>query len=695
MAAGRAKALARVCHGWYPWDVNLRRMTLDGIMQCLKRCRRLSFVRWVALWPFFWLLSLLLVGGGARLWLIHRFGTPLPFWDQWEEARVVYLPYLDGRLSLGALFSPHNEHRIFFTRIYGLGLLLLNGGQWDNQVQMVANALLYAATLGGLGWLLSRALGPRYWPLIGLILMVVLAAPFGWENTLAGFQSSFYFMALFSLLTLRLLGFHRAGSWWWIGGVLAAISSVFTVAAGFLGAAAVVGLAGLRIARQPARWRELWRALWPSIAVASMVVMLGLILRVDVPHTRELMAQSAGQFFLSLGKYLAWPWIVVPPFAVANMAPLVLLAWVYLRERNEAMPAEEMALALGGWAVLQALAGAYGRGAQEYPQWRYMDSICFLLVANVLSAGLLLGRHLVTSRRMRLWRGAFLLWGAATIAGLGLLTARAWQVDIRERRLFHTAQMQYARAFMATGDPHVFNGLPLPYLPIFQGDRLAPPLRYPAEWIVNYLRNPRVRAMLPSCVRDPLAMLPDAVSGFATNGPSSARLTIPGEVVWSSDAGRGSSSKGRFESQPMAPGNFPYLEFRVAGDLGTPGLSLSLVELSSGKATPIRPRDVPGRKWVNCRVPVPHGPFKVVAVDESSMGWFAFQAPREVGRLSYLAGQILSLGKYLVFAGLGLFLFNLLALLAYGRGGGDIAPRSFGAVEPNQVGPMARLNGSS
>ena len=71
-----------------------------------------------------WALSLFLVGLGAKLWLILRFGTPLPFWDQWEEARVVYLPYFEGKLSLAGLFSAHNEHRIFFTRIYGLGLLL-------------------------------------------------------------------------------------------------------------------------------------------------------------------------------------------------------------------------------------------------------------------------------------------------------------------------------------------------------------------------------------------------------------------------------------------------------------------------------------------------------------------------------------------------------------------------------------------
>ena len=138
-----------------------------------------------------WMLSLFLVGLGAKLWLIHRSGTPLPFWDQWEEARVVYVPYFEGKLSLADLFAPSNEHRMFFNWFYALALLLLNG-QWDNQVQMVANALLYSAGITGFGWVMARRLGRNFWPVILLPLMLALALPITWENTLAGFHSQVY-----------------------------------------------------------------------------------------------------------------------------------------------------------------------------------------------------------------------------------------------------------------------------------------------------------------------------------------------------------------------------------------------------------------------------------------------------------------------------------------------------------------------
>jgi len=110
-----------------------------------------------------WVLSIFLAGLGARLWLIRQFGTPLPFWDQWDEVWVVYLPYFHGKLSLAALFSSHNEHRILLTRLYDLALLLLNR-QWDNQVQMTANAFLYSAAMAGFAGLLARFIGPRRQP---------------------------------------------------------------------------------------------------------------------------------------------------------------------------------------------------------------------------------------------------------------------------------------------------------------------------------------------------------------------------------------------------------------------------------------------------------------------------------------------------------------------------------------------------
>ena len=120
--------------------------------------KRQPSARRAKLSAFLWLAGLFLTGLGAKLWLINTYGTSLPFWDQWDEARVVYSPYFEGKLRLADLFQAHNEHRIFFTRVYDLVILNLNG-QWDNRVEMVANAIVHVATMVGFVGVAAKLFG--------------------------------------------------------------------------------------------------------------------------------------------------------------------------------------------------------------------------------------------------------------------------------------------------------------------------------------------------------------------------------------------------------------------------------------------------------------------------------------------------------------------------------------------------------
>jgi hypothetical protein len=619
------------------------------------------------------MLSLFLVGLGARLWLIHRFGTPLPFWDQWEDARVVYAPYFEGKLSLANLFSAHNEHRIFFGRVYGLALLLLNR-QWDGQLEMVVDAIIHCATLAGLGWLMSRWLERRCWIMLWLPLALVLALPFGWENSLAGFQSVFYFFMLLSLLTLWLLGTHPPGSArWWVGAA-ASILALFTLASGFLAAAAVFGLVVFRVWH----WPKTWKQQSPTLALCAAVVVAGLLLKADVAHHHVLQAHSVGEFLAALGANLAWPWIVVSPFALLNLLPLAALAWCYYSREDEQRPAEELTLAISLWAILQGAAVAYARGAEgKPPGWRYMDSSSFILIAACFSIAILRTRYLGASRWGAVWHTAFIAWGVACATGLALLTLRAWQIDIPERQFYQRCQLLNTRAYMANGDIRVFDHKPNPQLPIYEGDPDAPRAQHEGEKFVQYLNLPGVRGILPACVHDPLKVVPEKVTGFVTNGAAHVKPRIPGEVFWSSYTNEGAATKGRFESLPVSRTRLPFLEFRVAGDLGQPGLSLTLMDLSSGKLTSVKPLKAPGDDWRTCRVRAPHGDFKIIAVDESSSGtgWFAFQAPREVGWLSWAAGELASFGGSLFLAGLSLFVAGVVFAFCC-RPGGDAFYRS-------------------
>src|SRR2546423_14890598 len=79
---------------------------------------------------------------GARLWLISQYATSLPINDQWgAEGFYLFKPWFEGRLGLTDLLSPHNEHRIFFSRLLALGLTYCNG-QWDCLLEIVFDAIL-------------------------------------------------------------------------------------------------------------------------------------------------------------------------------------------------------------------------------------------------------------------------------------------------------------------------------------------------------------------------------------------------------------------------------------------------------------------------------------------------------------------------------------------------------------------------
>jgi hypothetical protein len=76
----------------------------------------------------------------AKLWVIARYGSPLPHWDQWTvEAEALYPRYFAGTLRLPDLFGFWNEHRIFWTRALALAELRLYG-TWQPLLQMGVNA---------------------------------------------------------------------------------------------------------------------------------------------------------------------------------------------------------------------------------------------------------------------------------------------------------------------------------------------------------------------------------------------------------------------------------------------------------------------------------------------------------------------------------------------------------------------------
>jgi hypothetical protein len=601
-----------------------------------------------------WALSLLLVGAAAKLRLILRSGSPLPYLDQWPAEGIdVFWPWLRHQFKPGILFAPHNEHRIFFTRLCELGLLILNR-QWDARLEMVANAFIHSLAVAGFGWLMASLLGRRWWPVLWLMLALDLALPFAWENTLWGFQSQFYFLFIFSMLTLWLLATGRPLSLRWWCGAAASVAALFTMASGFLAAAAAGALAFVRAIREPAdRRRHLVTAAW-----CLCVIAVGIHLKPDIPEHHMFQAHSAGDFFTALGKNLAWPWVIFPFWAPFNLLPLVALGCAHFRSREDS-PAERMVLGVGAWTILQCLAVAWSRGAGGVnPAWRYMDPFSFLSVTGCLALCLLLNRHRFRLPILPLWQAGVVVWLIGCLTGLWFLTSQA-PAYIADNAVDQAEQLKTARAFIATGDAEAlrrtrYSGVIVPNI----------------DAVVWLLRQPDLHRVLPACLRDPCLVTPaPGTTGFATKAARLDKPDPPSEISWGSFTAQGAANRGRFESLPIAPGTLPYIEIPVAGNLGQPGLSLELVDAASGKITAVTPHSIPGGQWLDVQVPAPPAAFKIVAVDDSDAGWFAFKAPRELGLLSYWSLRIASSWACLLALGLCLLPLNLIALWRRPRSG--------------------------
>ena len=185
-------------------------------------------------------LSLFLLVFGAKLVVIERYGSDLPFWDQWaKEGEFLYAPWFEHGELWHNLFVPHNEHRIAPTLALNFSLVLA-GGQWDARAQCAVNALLDSSVAAALFVWARRRLSAA-WGAAGYALIAVLfGLPLAWDNVLGGFQSQYYFLAGFSLLAIHSLTAHRALSPRWFWGVAAGLAACVSMGSGFLFAVPVM-----------------------------------------------------------------------------------------------------------------------------------------------------------------------------------------------------------------------------------------------------------------------------------------------------------------------------------------------------------------------------------------------------------------------------------------------------------------------
>ncbi|MBI5771395.1 MAG: hypothetical protein HZA93_26715 [Verrucomicrobia bacterium] len=614
-------------------------------------------------------LSLFLLLLGSKWWVLDRYGSDLPNWDQWDaEGSGLLAPWFDHDHFLQNLFEPHNEHRVVTTKLCNLALTLW-AGQWDARLECVFNAVIHSA-IGVVCWLIGRRwIGAPHagWPpallQTGWFLLIALlfGLPLAWQNVTGGFHSQQYLLLALSLATLVALPFSRPWSLgWWLAVVSSALA-LLTMGSGMLAPALVFSAVAWRCFRGD----DSWRAAWPTLTASGLIAAIGFATRVERDFHAHMKAKTVHAYVYSMMHSMQWP---VPDgdawwAALVLWTPWGLVAWRALRERAAVARVAQPIAALGGWVVLQLLATAYARGADGgYPAPRYMDTIAIGLVANGLALGWILTgavSRLASSARTALaiaWLGAF---------GFGL-----WQIappvfahDLPDNITYFKKAEAFVRAFLMTRDPVDLKHDDIPYPS--------------ADSLIERLNHPHLHRLLPASVREPLPLKPapvpigpDSPAGnvaqpFAANlatlrslndhpprrGLSPATTPLASHPTWGSFGATGIAVTGEWRSEPVTAAIGGWLKFETAGDLGRPGVSLELHDAKTDAlVATVRPSRIPGHAWRAAYVRAPRLPFIVVARDSSPDHWLAFSAPVEMSGPSHLAWLCVKNGRLLTFA---------------------------------------------
>ena len=593
-----------------------------------------------------WLAAFFLVVLGAKLWTIQIGATNIPYWDQWDEARLLFKPWLDGTLTWHDFFIPHNEHRIAFTRLLDLLEVKLNG-QWDPVFQMVVSAVIHIAYGGLLVAAIWAGIGRKYAGLICCALLPFFALPFAAENTTHGFQSQVYFVELVSVAAIVGLGFARPGGGLWLGGLVAGVLAIFTMASGFLAGVAVIGLVILRMLKQ--RGVNRWQIL--TLLCGAVVVALGLALKVDVARHQVLQAQSVADFLAALLANLAWPFSGQPAMAAVVILPLLILVVKYFTPGFQNLRAAEFVLTFGLWGFLQAATLAYGRAVLADSS-RYLDSLSTLPMAG-MAALFVLALDFDTGRLVKkIALPAALLWSVILLAGLCESSLAVTEKYLVWSRSWGLEETENVRAFIATDDAGwLKSDLPLA-IPYWNSD-----------WLIGLLRQPKILAIMPADARPPLRLEADESQStrFYTNGCPPDQPAQPFVAAWGNCATNGTAAAGKFVSRPMSAG-LPELSVQVY--CGSDEAKIRLVG-ADNHSVELHPKSF-GR-WETLVVDAPRNPFVLMVDSAGTDAPVAVGEIKELGRFSVWA-QTLVRHAVLVLA-IGLCLCVVFAVTGLTRPG--------------------------
>jgi hypothetical protein len=438
---------------------------------------------------------------GVKLAIIAIYGNATPYWDQWDaEAGNLYRPWLEGSLYWKDLFAAHNEHRILTTRLLALVLLELNGKIWNPILQMQVNAVIHVASLSALLFYMSKIISPANKIALFVFSAVMFSIPFGWENTLAGFQAQFYFLLLFSFVFLWAMSAYQTYSLnWWLG-VIVGVLCLVTLASGAL--TVLAGSLILVFRRLIVKDKE--GVAISAIALLIVLAVIAISLTPSIAGHAALKAQSVPQFLKALVTVLSWPANKVG--VVIIQVPVLLLVLRIFFKKEYQTPAYLFIAAMTLWLFGQFISIAYGR-AVGVTSSRYLDLFAIGLVLNFAALIVMLSQANI---KHKLSYGlGIAIWLTTVTFGFSM-SAGKLSADLQGRAKQGLEQEKNVRAYLCSGDIIHLQNKPFLFIPYPNPERLK-----------SLLDNPTIRSILPGNIFMPHSQHPVGLDGEPFCDPGS------------------------------------------------------------------------------------------------------------------------------------------------------------------------------
>jgi hypothetical protein len=437
-------------------------------------------------------LALFLIG--AKFALIAVYGNATPYWDQWDaEASLLYRPWIEGSLSWFDMLAPHNEHRILTTRLLALLLFEINAEKWDPIIQMQVNTILHILSIFTLLFFISKSLPNVYKTILFIFSAILFSIPYGWENTLSGFQSQFYLLLLFSFVFLWIMSTCETYSLkWWVGFIFGLLC-LFTLASGV-----ITVLAGVLITA----FRKIYAKENKNIAISALALLLiisiaAIVLTPSISGHGSLKAQSISQFLVGLATVFSWPIQNKLGVVIIQIPLLFFMLKIYLKPIYRT-PVNFFIFAMGLWLLGQFASMAYGRAATVTSS-RYLDIFAIGLAIN-FSVLLILLTNSNKPHQIR-YRVGMVIWLLAVSFGFAMSAGQLAE-DLRTKAKQGLEQEKNVRAYICSGDIADLKGKEFLYIPYPNADRLQ-----------EMLDNSTIRSILPGNVYGPNSTHPIATDG--------------------------------------------------------------------------------------------------------------------------------------------------------------------------------------